>query len=70
MTKRDYFQTQAGKERDEIVKEWYNDLPLDERNAVDRSMRKLSSGLKHIDIIGMLELIIALDCSGATNLLI
>lgn len=65
-----YQQPERGRERDEIVKEWYNDLPLDERNAVDRSMRKLSSGLKHMDIIGMLELIIALDCSGATNLLI
>lgn len=70
MTKRDYFQTQAGKERDDTVKEWYENLPLDEKNAVDRSMRKLSSGIPHMDIIGALELIIALDCSGATNLLI
>jgi len=70
MKKNEYWQTQTGKERGEIVKEWYENLPPKEKNAVDRSMKKLSSGIPHMDIIGMLELVIALDCSGKTSLLI
>jgi len=65
-----YQQRQRGKQRDNIVKEWYGELPMNEKAMIDKAMRELSSGLRHTDIIGMLQLLIALDCSGKTSFLI
>ena len=66
----DYKQSSYGAERDQIVKEWYENLPDDEKTVVTREMRKLSSGLRNMDVLGMLWLIVALDCAGATKLLL